>query len=99
MITPMIVQKERFDKKHNYNKDDECPFCLEEYNNNIAVLDCGHGLHPSCMQKFFVSLHKDDIRNESIVRPVSRYFNPVPIKNQEAPKFRCLLCRHDSNFL
>ncbi len=99
MITKMIVPKERYEKNHKHESNDECPFCLEEYNNNIAVLDCGHGLHPSCMQKIFVTLHKEDSRIENINMPRSRYFDSLPIKNQEAPKFRCPMCRHDSIFL
>jgi hypothetical protein len=100
MITPMIIKIDRFQKKHLHNNDLECPLCLELYENNLAVLDCGHALHPTCMQKYFVTLHKDDAQNLNIVGPrvYSRYMDPIPIKNQVAPKFRCPLCRHDSTF-
>jgi hypothetical protein len=99
MITPMIVDVNRFKKKHLPNIDSECPLCLEIYDDNFAVLDCGHALHPTCMQKYFVTLHKDDNPNIIVPRVYSRYGDPVPIKNQVAPKFRCPLCRHDSTFL
>jgi hypothetical protein len=95
MITPMIVKIDRFNKKHLHNSDSECPLCLEIYEDNIAVLDCGHALHPSCMQKYFVTLNKEDNQNINISR---RYMDSIIIKNQVAPTFRCPLCRHDSTF-
>lgn len=97
MITTMVVSKERYHKEYKYNTDDECPLCLEPYDNNMVVLDCGHGLHPICMQDFFVSTCKENLKKNGIIIPISIYTNSG--YGKEAPSFRCPICRYESNFL
>ncbi|KAK2831880.1 hypothetical protein Q7C36_016966 [Tachysurus vachellii] len=34
-------------------ESNECPICLEEYTEDVMVLDCGHKFHDHCIQQWF----------------------------------------------
>lgn len=42
-------------KKVRINNNDECPICLEEFNNAIPVLElhCGHVFHIKCIDDWY----------------------------------------------
>jgi hypothetical protein len=85
MLEKFPVPVNRFKLKGRNKDGEECPICRESVDDKCAVLDCGHCMHPHCMQDYCV------------VKMAASY--PFGISEEASNGLlECPMCRKHSSF-
>lgn len=106
MITKTKIQMDRFLMKPKYS--DVCSICCNSCETNYAVLDCGHAMHPKCMQVYYVYSVYGNCDENNNTSEQQRYvlgpngFGYVLVKTKKMKSVQsivCPLCKNVSTFL